>query len=158
MTEFNFTPEAINERLEEDTDVKDESENIEAGGSDLALIIMLMRLLVSGTPINETEQELIKAQIKHVERLDHLAKNVPDASPFSTSEMLKSMVSVTKEHLAYVNETIENIPPDEGTGVAKHIGILANNISNSIDNNAKKFSKIYKLMLLISDITDNDDE
>lgn len=157
MSEFNFTPNAINERLKKETTQGDEPENIEVGGSDLALITQLMRVLVSGKPLTETEHELLTVHIKYVEDMDRIAKEKVD-TPELMMRDLDIMLNMAKEHHVYVDETIKNMPPTEGNGIAKGVGILVDNIEKSMAANVKKFYRMNRIMRLIDEITGNDDD
>lgn len=157
MSEFNFTPNAINERLKKETTQGDEPENIEVGGSDLALITQLMRVLISGKPLTETERELLTVHIKYVEDMDRLAKEKVD-TPELMMRDLDIMLGMARNHHAYVDETIQNMPPNEGNGIAKGVGILAANIEKSISQNVKKFYKMNRIMRLLDEITRDDDD
>lgn len=157
MSESNFTPDAISERLKKETTQADEPENIEVGGSDLALITQLMRVLVSGKPLTETEHELLTVHIKYVEDMDRIAKEKV-ATPELMMRDLNTMLNMAKEHHIYVDETIKNMPPTEGNGIAKGVGILVDNIEKSMARNVKKFHRMNQIMRLIDEITGGDDD
>lgn len=157
MSEFNFTPNAINERLKKETAQADEPENIEVGGSDLALITQLMRVLVSGKPLTYTERELLTVHINYVEDMDRLAKEKAD-TPEHMLRDLDTMLSMARTHHAYVDETIRNMPPNEGNGIAKGVGILAANIEKSMSENVKKFYKMSRILRLLSEFSRDDED
>lgn len=127
------------------------------GGSDLALITQLMRVLVSGKPLTETEHELLTVHIKYVEDMDRIAKEKVD-TPELMMRDLNAMLNMAKEHHVYVDETIKNMPPDEGNGIAKGVGILVDNIEKSMAQNVKKFYKMNRIMRLLDEITRDDDD
>lgn len=157
MSDFNFSPDAINNRLKQESDKNEVTDTTDAGGSDLALITQLMRVLLSGKPITDAEREMLTAQVAFVESMDTLAKAKAE-SPAEMMRDLDSMLEMARVNHQTADALVRDTPPSEDNGIIKGVAILASNIEESISKNVKKFYKMTRIMRLLNEITRDDED